>query len=115
MSDEIELLTDRVNDLESQLVNLSNELENQKESNKEADYYAYKLAIFFTPTLLGLVLLAGFNAHYETDSHRISYNNDSLVELGLGALTLMSGAYSVKKYRDKQYTRANKIEEKTGY
>lgn len=110
MEQEIKLLTDRINDLENQVVRLNRNIyyKEQKISlENKANSVTY---LFFIPVIALILLFLGTNYSYQTDKHQISYTNKGSLELALSGLTLVSGLYSLKKHRDKQELARNNFE-----
>ena len=100
MKDEIILFTDRIEDLESHVIQLQNKLHEQKEADKSHSSLPRTIALFTVPLMLLVIILMGLNISYQSDRGQINYSSDGLVEIGLSGLTLLSGIYSLKKYHD---------------
>jgi hypothetical protein len=100
MNRDLELLTDRLEDLEDNIVNLQSQVSQYQKTNKK--YKTPSSLVFFlgVPLISLALVLLGLDVQYQSNSKQIRYNNDSLVELGLSTITVVSGFYSLKKYRD---------------
>lgn len=97
---EIELLCDRVNDLESRVIELSEGLPSSS-NNASSTLCKSKMLIGLTiPLFITIFILMGISINYQTETRQISYNNNNLFELGLSCLTIISGAYSLKKHSE---------------
>lgn len=97
---EIELLCDRVNDLESRVIELSNELSSTSKNTKVTLCKSKILIGLTIPLFISIFILMGISINYQTETRQISYNNNNLFELGLSCLTIVSGAYSLKKHSE---------------
>lgn len=100
MKEQIELLTDRVNDLESHLVDMQTTSTLVNSSSANENRGGLNATLFFIPLAVIMLMLMDLNIDYKTNNHNISYNNNGLIEIGLGAITLATSAYSIKKNHD---------------
>lgn len=100
MDSDSQLLADRISDLEDQIVSLNEEIDRvEKEKNKSKK--CLKTSYIILLPLIGFALvLLGLDIQYQSEQKHIRYNNDSLVELGLSAITVASGIYTIKKSRE---------------
>jgi hypothetical protein len=100
MNPELELLTDRLEDLEDNIVNLQNQVSQYQKVDKKRKSTSISLFLISVPLLSIALVLLGLDIQYKSDNKQIRYNNDSLVEMGLAAITVVSGIYSLKKNRE---------------
>lgn len=98
----VEVLANKIDNFESQLIKVRKEFNRENEVIKAEDRVNLAILLFCLPVALSFLILMGLDINFKTEKHSISYSNSNLVELGLSALTLASGFYSIKKYRDKE-------------
>jgi uncharacterized membrane protein YGL010W len=100
MNQELELLTDRLEDLEDNIVSLQSQVSQYRETNRKRKSISIYTFLVALPLLSIALVLVGLDIQYKSENKQIRYNNDSLVEIGLAAITVASGVYSLKKSRE---------------
>lgn len=91
MDSELELLADRLDDLESDLIVLA-----QKKDRATA-----KKSLSLIPVLLTtipIIFFFGLSFDVEHQNRRISYSNNGLLEITLLAITTLSGSYAINQH-----------------
>jgi hypothetical protein len=100
MNQELELLTDRLEDLEDNIVILQSQVSQYQKADRKRKNISLRTSLIALPLLSIALVLLGLDIQYKSDTKQIRYNNDSLVEIGLAAITVVSGIYSLKKSRE---------------
>ena len=104
---DLEILEDRINDLEFQIISIERNLSSNRQTNQASNSNKDFVFMLVIPVTLFFLLLMGLNISYQTENKTITYDNNNLIELGLSAITLLSGVYSVKKYRESNQVNRN--------
>ena len=101
MENQVNLIEDRLEDLEEDLIKLSEETDTKK--TKEATSQPFKASLVvmrFFPIIIAFIILLGLDFNYQSSKSKISYNGKGLIEITLIAITTFSGGYMAKKYSD---------------
>ncbi len=101
MENQVNLIEDRLQDLEEDLIKFSEETDTKK--TKEATSQPFKASLVvmrFFPIIIAFIILIGLDVNYQSSKSKISYNSKGLIEITLIAITTFSGGYMTKKYSD---------------
>ncbi len=99
MNQRLELLEDRLDDLESHIIRLH---QAQKKSRQLSRKKLSRLGgtIVIVPIILSLFILLGLNINYQSNDKSFSYNSNAIVEVILVVITTFSGGYVANKYHN---------------
>lgn len=95
-------LDDEINRLHQENLQLREQLAQSQTTPKRYLDSPFAIPLFVTPVALIFLLLLGLNFKYESKKFAIAYSNSDLVEIGLSGLTLLTGAYSIQRYKNKE-------------
>ena len=98
MNDRLEIAKDRLNDLESHIIKLTQEQKKARQVNRHNLSRITVLNVMFVPIVILIIVLLGLDINYQSDNKKISYNSKGLVEVTLLVITTLSGGYIANRY-----------------
>ncbi len=100
MGNQVDLIEDRLEDLEEDLIRLSEDVDTKKSREAVSDqpFKASLVVMRFLPIIVAFIILIGVDFNYQSSKGKISYNGKGLVEIALIAITTFSGGYMVRKH-----------------
>ena len=101
MNDRLELAEDRLNDLESHIIKLTQEQKNSRQANRHnLSRIATANVMVIIPIVVLIFILLGLDINYQSDNKKFSYNSKGLIEVTLLVITTFSSGYIANKYRN---------------
>ncbi len=101
MKSQVKLMEDRLDDLESDLIELIEEVDTKKTRQATSKpSFASLVVMRFFPVAIAFIILLGLDVNYQSSKSKISYNGKGLIEITLIAITTFSGGYMARKYSD---------------
>ena len=103
MNNNLELL-DRINDLETTVIDLQQEIIRHKKTRQTSSHSLSRgmthYTFFLVPIIFVVILLLGLDFNHESNNSKVSYNSKGLLEVTLLVITSVSGGYVAKKIHD---------------
>jgi hypothetical protein len=108
---EIEILSERIEELETEVNTLRYQLALQNKAKKAIKEASFNLGLVAYTGVVFLLFILGFN--YEGD--RVRYSSENTLNLVLAMLTSGTGIYALNNYRDKNRANQATIDETQSY
>ncbi len=100
MNDRLELAEDRLDDLESYIIKLTQEQKQSRQANRHNLSRIATVNVMVVPIVILILVLLGLDINYQSDNKKISYNSKGLIEVTLLVITTFSGGYIANRYRN---------------
>lgn len=98
MNDRLQVTEDRLDDLESYIIKLTQEQRKARQVNRHNLSRITAVNVMFVPIVILIIVLLGLDINYQSDNKKISYNSKGLVEVTLLVITTLSGGYIANRY-----------------
>ena len=98
MNDRLQLTEDRIDDLESYIIKLTQEQKKARQVNRHNLSRKFAVNVMLVPIVILIFILLGLDINYQSDNKKISYNSKGLVEVTLLVITTLSGGYIANRY-----------------
>ena len=100
MNDRLELAEDRLDDLESYIIKLTQEQKQSRQANRHNLPRKITANVMVISIIILIFILLGLDINYQSGSKKITYNSKGLIEITLLVITTFSGGYIANKYRN---------------
>ncbi len=98
MNDRLQVTEDRIDDLESYIIKLTQEQKKSRQIPRHNLSKKFAVNVMFVPIVILIIVLLGLDINYQSDNKKISYNSKGLVEVTLLVITTLSGGYIANRY-----------------
>ena len=102
MNDRLALVEDRLNDLENQIIKLTQEQKKARQANRHNLSRIATVNVMVIPIIFAILILLGLDINYQSDNKKFSYDSKGLVEVTLLVITTVSGGYIANIYRNER-------------